>query len=263
MTGATLQASANSSQRPLSVALSTTRQLAVAVQFVDGFTGQPIFNKYSVSIETFPGVAPKLLQSLADGWAGAWSGSDATYRFSLTNLPPPAQLPGGTFNLVVTNPGGAPVYANPLPASPSGPYAASAPLKVTIPPVAPHAPPVLASDYLVALPLWPTVAFSVPNGETAVSGWVVSKASGTPQVGFGVTFASAGAAAGAAPQAVTDGSGQFLYRLPNLARPAGPNPQVTLNITMVDQNGAAVAVTPPNLTVSAGILTSSVVLTVP
>jgi hypothetical protein len=262
MTGATLQASANSSQRPPWVAPSGTRQLAVAVQFIDGFTGQPIFNKYSVSIENFPGVAPKLMQSLADGWAGAWSSSDATYRFSLTNLPPPAQLPGGTFNLVVTNPGGAPVYATPLPPSPSGPYAASAPLKVTIPPVAPHAPPVLASDYLVALPLWPTVAFRVPNGETAVSGWVVSKASGTPQVGYGVAFAAAGAA-GAAPQAVTDGSGQFLYRLTNLARPAGPNPQVTLTITIVDQKGAAVTVAPANLTVSAGTLTGSVVLTVP
>jgi hypothetical protein len=259
MTGATLQASANGSQRPPWVALSTTRQLAVAVQFIDGFTGQPIFNKYSVSIEKFPGVAPKLMQSLADAWAGAWSGSDATYRFSLTNLPLPAQLPGGTFNLVVTNPGGAPVYANPLPASPSGPYAVSAPLKVTIPPVAPHAPPVLASDYLVALPLWPTAAFRVPNGETALSGSVVSKASGTPQVGYGVAFA----AAGAAPQAVTDGSGQFLYRLTNLARPAGPNPQVTLTITIVDQKGAAVDVAPANLTVSAGTLTGSVVLTVP
>jgi hypothetical protein len=182
----------------------------------------------------------------------------------LLNLPVLAQLPAGTFNLVVTNPGGAPVYANPLPPSPSGLYAASAPLKVTIPPVAPHSPPVRASDYLVALPLWPTVAFRVPDGETAVSGWVMSKVAGTPQVGFGVTFAPAGAAAGAAPRAVTDGSGQFLYRLTNLARPAGPNPTVALAITIVDQKGVPVAaVEPPNLTVSAGILTGSVLLTVP
>jgi hypothetical protein len=243
---------------------ATSRQLAVSVQFIDGFTGQPIFNRYSVSIAKFPGVDPKLTRSLTDaGWIGAWSGSDGTYRFSLTNLPAAAQAPAGTFDLVVTNPGGAPVYANPLPPSPAGPYAAVAPLEVTIPPVAPHPPPVLASDYLVRLPLWPTVAFRAPDGETAVSGWVVSKAGGTRLAGLGVAFAPAGAAAGAAPRAVTDGSGQFLYRLNNLARPAGPKPEVALTITIVDQNGAPLVVDPLSKTVSAGVLTGNVLLTAP
>lgn len=253
----------NSLQRPGWVAPITSRQLAVAVQFTDGFTGQPIFNKYTVSIAKFPGVAPPLTRTLAGAWAGAWSGSDATYRFSLTNLPLPAQLPNGTFDLVAANQGGASLYANPLPRSPSGPYATATPLTVTIPPVAPHAPPVRASDYLFALPLWPTVAFRVPDGETAVSGWVMSRAAGTPQVGFGVAIAPAAAGAGAAPRTITDGSGQFLYRLTNLVRPAGPNPTVALTITLVDQTGAPVAVQPQNLTVSAGLRTGSVVLTVP
>jgi hypothetical protein len=245
---------------------ATARQLAVVVRFVDGFTQQPVAGRYSVSIAQFPGVDPALLRSLAGGaWVGAWSGSDATYRFSLTNPPSAAatELPAGTFDLVVTNPGGAPVFSNPLPATPAGPYAAVVPLKVTIPPFAPHPPPVLASDYLVALPLWPTVAFTVPVGETAISGWVVSEKGGTPTAGLRVAVAPPGAVVGAIPQAVTDGSGQFLYRLNNLARPAGPNPTVTLTITITDQNGAPVDVKPATLTVSAGTLTGSVILTVP
>jgi hypothetical protein len=245
---------------------ATARQLAVAVRFVDGFTQQPVVGGYSVSITEFPGVDPKLLRSFAGrAWVGAWSGSDATYRFSLTSPPSAAavQLPAGTFDLVVTNPGGAPVFSSPLPATPAGPYAAVAPLKVTIPPVAAHLPPVLASDYLVALPLWPTVAFTVPVGETAISGWVVIEAGGTRPAGLRVAFAPPGAAVGAIPQTVTDGSGQFLYRLNNLAPPAGRNPKVTLTITIVDQNGAPVTVKPTTLTVSAGVLTGSVILTVP
>jgi hypothetical protein len=245
---------------------ATARQLAVAVRFVDGFTQQPVTPRYSVSITQFPGVDPKLLRSLAGrAWVAAWSDSDATYRFSLTSPPSAAavQLPAGTFDLVVTNPGGAPVFSNPPPATPAGPYAAVAPLKVTIPPVAAHLPPVLTSDYLVALPLWPTVAFTVPVGETAISGWVVSKAGGTRPSGLRVAFAPPGAAAGALPQVITDGSGQFLYRLNNLARPAGPNPKVTLTIAIADQNGAPVTVEPATLTVPAGIPTGSVILTVP
>jgi hypothetical protein len=136
------------------------------------------------------------------------------------------------------------------------------PLQVTIPPTAAHPPPVLASDYLVELPLWPTAAFHVPDGETAVSGWVVS-AGRTNVAGLKLKLFESTTGPTGEPWTSTDSAGQFLYRLPNLPRPAGPNPQTTLNVEMVDQTNAPLTVAPATLTVSIGKSTSLVQLMVP
>jgi hypothetical protein len=242
------------------------RDLAVVVRFVDGFTGQPVRFPLSVSIPHFTGIDPRKLTSMPGGkWIGVWSDADATYRFSLPNLPllaGSAQLPTGTFNLLVTTADGVNLYANPPIAPPRGPYAALMPLQVTIPPTAAHPPPVLASDYLVELPLWPTAAFRVPDGETAVSGWVVS-AGRANVAALKLKLFKSGTGPSGEPWASTDSAGQFLYRLPNLPRPTGPDPQATLEVDIVDQANAPLTVAPATLTVSIGKPTSLVQLLVP
>jgi hypothetical protein len=121
---------------------------------------------------------------------------------------------------------------------------------------------VLASDYLVELPLWPTPAFRVPEGETAISGWVVSAGS-TNVAGLKLKMFESNTGPSGEPWASTDSAGQFLYRLPNLPRPAGPDPQATLDVEMVDQANAPLTVAPATLTVSIGKPTSLVQLLVP
>ena len=244
----------------------SSRDLAVVVRFVDGFTGQPVRIPLSVSIPQFTGIDPRKLTSMPGGkWIALWFDADATYRFSLPNLPlavGATQLPTGTFNLLVTTTDGVNLYANPPIAPPRGPYAALMPLQVTIPPTAAHPPPVLTSDYLVELPLWPTAAFRVPDGETAVSGRVVSAGS-TNVAGLKLKLFESNTGPSGEPWASTDAAGQFLYRLPSLPRPAGPNPQATLSVQMVDQTNAPLTVAPATLTVSIGKSTSLVQLTVP
>jgi hypothetical protein len=245
---------------PPALSPSGSRGLAVAIRFVDGFTGQPVNSPLLVSINTFTGIDPSVMASLSvAGWNALWSETDSTYRFSVPNV---SQVPTGIFDLAIANTSGVDLYSDPPAALPNGPYAAQTQLQVTIPPVAAHPPPVLATDYLVQLELWPTVAFTVPYGETAVSGWVVS-ADGTKVAGLKVNLSASATGANGEPWVSTDGSGQFLYRLPNLPRPAGPDPQVTLDVAVVDQTASPLTVTPTSLTVPAGKLTGSVRLRVP
>jgi hypothetical protein len=230
-----------------------SRDLAVVVRFVDGFTRQPLSLPLSVSIPGFAGVDPKLLTSLASGkWVARWSDADATYRFSLPNLPTingSPELPRGTFDLLVTTAAGVNVYANPPAVLPGSPYASATRLQVTIPPVAPHPPPVLASDYLVELPLWPTAAFRVPDGETAISGWVVS-ASTANVVGLKLRLSPSRTGPAGQPWIGTDGAGQFLYRLPGLRRTAGS----AIAVEVVDPSNAPLTVAPATLTITIGTL---------
>jgi hypothetical protein len=241
------------------------RDLAVVVRFVDGFTGQPIRTQFSVSIPKFSGIDPRNLATMPAKWVALWSDGDATYRFSLPNpllAAGTAQLPTGTLDLLVTTADGVNLYADPPIAPPRGSYAALTPLQVTIPPIAAHPPPVLASDYPVELPLWPTAAFRPPDGETAVSGWAVS-AGRTTVAGLKLRLFESDSGPSGEPWASTDSAGQFLYRLPNLPRPTGPNPQGTLNVEIVDQGNAPLTVAPATLTVSIGKPTSLVQLLVP
>ena len=195
---------------------SSQRDLSAAVRFVDGFTGQPVVLQFSVSIP-----AGASIPGGAGGWVGSWAPSDNTYRFSLVN---PAmvgnapKMPTGTFDLSVTTLDGVALYAEPPSATPPGPYVLTDRPQLTLPVAQAHAPPVLASDYLTELLMWPTAAFSVPLGETAVSGWVVSAGGGVVS-GLRLKLVQQGGPSGE-PWATTDGAGQFLIRLPNVKPPA-------------------------------------------
>jgi len=215
-----------------------SRTLAAVVQFVDPFTALPIRVPFAVSI-------PALR------WTALWWDTDATYRFSCANVPLVGgvpQLPTGTFTLGITPTG--------------GPYAPLEPRQITLPPAAPHPPPVLAADYLVQLALWPTIAFRVPPGETAVTACLVS-ASNQSVAGLKVRLFDA-ANVPPPPNVYTrsDAAGQFLIRLPTLRRTAA-NPTVLLDVQVFNAANAPLTVTPAALTIPIGQPTGFVRLAIP
>jgi hypothetical protein len=229
------------------------RDLAVAVRFVDGFTGRPVALQFSVSIARGIG-----------NWNALWAPADATYRFPLTNpsmVGNAPQMPSGTFDLAVTTLDGVALYTDRPRATPPGPYVLTDRPQVTLPIAKAHAPPVLASAYLTELSMWPTAAFSVPLGETAVSGWVVS-AGGANISALRLKLLEPDGPSGE-PWATTDGAGQFLVRLPDVKRPAGSDPTLTLSVEMVDQAGNPLSVAPSTLTVPVGTVTRFVRLLIP
>jgi hypothetical protein len=230
------------------------RDLVGAVRFVDGFTGQPIGLQFSVSIP-----------SPAGTWAATWASSDATYRFSQANpkiVRDAPQLATGTFDLNVTTLDGVNLYVQPPAATPPGPYVLTNQPEVTFPIAASHPPPVLATDYLTELSMWPTPAFSVPVGETAVSGWVVS-ASGGNVSALRLKLLQANEGPAGEPWATTDGAGQFVIRLPSVKLPPGLDPTLTLNVEMVDQHNNPITVAPSTLTVQVGTVTKFTRLLIP
>jgi hypothetical protein len=216
-----------------------TRNLAAAVQFVDSFTGLAIRVPFMVSI-------PALR------WNALWWDTDATYRFSLSNVAIVGgvpQLPTGTFTLGIT--------------PTNGPYAALEPRQITLPPAPVHPPPVLATDYLVRLIIWPTVAFRVPPGETAVVARLVSTSN---QTIAGLKIRLFDAAAPPPPPSVytrSDAAGQFLVRLPALRRGNAANPMAQLDVQVFDAANTPLTVTPATLPVPIGQLTSFVTLAIP
>jgi len=216
-----------------------TRHLAAVVQFVDPFTALPIRVPFAVSI-------PALR------WTALRWDNDATYRFSRANAPlvgGTPQLPVGTFTLSVT--------------PTSGTYAALEPRQITLPPAPSHPPPVLVADYLVALALWPTVAFRVPAGETAVTARLVSASN---QNVTGLKLRLFDSAAPPPPPNVytrSDAAGQCLVRLPTLRRGNVANPTVLLTVQVFDAANALLVVTPATLTVPIGQATGFVTLGIP
>jgi hypothetical protein len=216
-----------------------TRDLAAVVQFADPFTALPIRVPFTVSIPALH-------------WTALRWDTDATYRFSRANAPlvgGKPQLPVGTFTLSVT--------------PTSGTYAALEPRQITLPPAPLHPPPVLAADYLVALALWPTVAFRVPAGETAVTARLVSASN---QTVAGLKARLFDAAAPPPPPNVytrSDAAGQFLIRLPALRRGNVANPTVLLAVQVFDAANVLLVVTPATLTVPIGQATGFVTLGIP
>ena len=227
-----------------------SRYLGVVVRFVDPFTNRPVPVQFSVSI-------PELR------WTALWRGSDSTYRFSKSNVPVIGgvpQLPTGTFDLKVDLPGRENDPPDPPTALPRGPYAAFEPRLVTLPPAAPHPPPVLVSDYLVDLLLWPTVAFTVPAGETAVVAQIVSSTAQSV-VGLKVhVFQGASPPAGT-PYTRTNAAGQFLYRLPDLKRKVGAL-TASLGIQVFSAADTPLAVTPSSFAVPIGQVTRNLTFSV-
>jgi hypothetical protein len=214
------------------------RDLAAVVQFVDPFTALPVRDPFTVAIPALH-------------WTALRWHSDATYRFSLANVPLVGgvpQLPVGTFTLSVSPARGA--------------YTALEPRLLTLPPAAPHPPPVLATDYLVALALWPTLAFRVPPGETAVTARLVSASN--QNVG-GLKARLFDAASPPPPNVYTrsDAAGQFLIRLPALRRGNAANPTALLDVQVFDAADLPLVVTPATLTVPIGQPTGFVTLEIP
>ena len=216
-----------------------TRDLAAAVQFFDPFTSLPIRVPFAVSLPA--------LQWTALRWD-----TDATYRFSLANvliLGGAPNLPTGAFTLSVTRAG--------------APYAALEPRQITLPVTAPHPPPVLYEDYLVALALWPTVAFRPPPGETAVTARLVSTSNQNVAGLKARMFAASTPPPPANVYTRSDATGQFLIRLPALQRKNVANPTALLDVQVFNAANTALAVTPATLTVPIGQLTNYVTLTIP
>jgi hypothetical protein len=197
-------------------------------------------------------------------WQALWWDTDATYRFSLANTPLVGgvpQFPNGVFNLEVDVQDGQNLPTLTAGNLPRGPYAALETRQLTLPPT-PHSPP-LVTDYRVDLTLWPTVAFRPPSGETAVVGGVVS-ASNQNVAGLKVILLDASVPPPPSPPYTrTDGSGQFLFRLPNLRCGATPNPTSTLNVQVLNAANTPLAVTPPTLTVPTGLVTNFIKLNLP
>ena len=218
-----------------------TRDLAAAVQFFDPFTSLPIRVPFAVSLPA--------LQWTALRWD-----TDATYRFSLANvliLGGAPNLPTGAFTLRAS-PGLAPRYA----AAGTAPDYASCDSTA---PAAGH----FDEDYLVALALWPTVAFRVPVGETAVTAHLVSTSN---QSVAGLKVRMFDPSAPPPPPNVytrSDAAGRFLIRLPALRRGNVANPTALLDVQVFNAANTALAVTPATLTVPVGQLTGFVTLTIP
>jgi hypothetical protein len=227
-----------------------THYLGVVVRFVDPFTNRPVQVQFSVSIPALK-------------WLALWWGSDSTYRFSKSNVPVIGgvpQLPTGKFDLKVDLPGRENDPPDSPTALPRGPYAAFEPRQVTLPAVAPHPPPVLVSDYLVDLTLWPTVAFTVPAGETAVVAQIVSS-TGQSVAGLKVLVFQGASPPPGTPYTRTDSAGQFLYRLPDLKRKVGAL-TASLGIQVFSVANTPLAVTPSTLSLPIGQVMRNLTLSV-
>jgi hypothetical protein len=209
----------------LFLGVDVVHRLAVAVRFFDIFTRDTVQVPLTVTIP-----ALRLRAFRAE--------SDSTYRFVITNREVPA---GGPFDILVETPGGE--------------YEAREAMQVTLPIVVGHPPPVVRPDYLLEFPLWPTRLRKVPPAETAVTGRIISGGA-TNVDGLRVFLFEPPGPVPATPYAYTNGSGEFLFRLPQLhARMSGAVPIVTatLDIEIRDPILALVApVIPGNVVVDLG-----------
>jgi len=167
----------------------------------------------------------------------------------------------GTFDLKIDLPGRENYPPDPPTALPRGPYAAFDARQVTMPPAAPHGPPVLISDYLVDLILWPTTAFASPAGETALVGQIVSNTAQNV-AGLKVMVFQGAALPPGTPYTWTDAAGQFLYRLPGLKRKVGVL-SANLDIQVFTAAGAPLAVGPSPFMIPIGQATRGLTFNVP
>lgn len=180
---------------------SIRHELAVAVRFVDAFTGKPIDVPLDVRATTLPLPLPLPPARPPNvPWIARRHPEDSTYRFLVSDG---ESMPSGPLEVTVTDPSGA--YANLEPQ----------PLTVLLPrPLVAHPPTPDRSDFLVEPRLWPTRRFSAAPGETAVIGRVVSAGALTPidrlRIRLGVSPLPAD------PFTYTNSFGEFLFRLPGL-----------------------------------------------
>lgn len=180
-------------------------RLAMAMRFVDVFTGATILLPLDVRIEVLAAYAgmPRL------PWR-AVRAADGTYRFltSVNTVPPVAAV-----SVVVTAPGGEYLDLEPAPVALPRPIAGTFPAR---------------SDFIVTRALWPTRVLALPVGETAVTGRVRTAAN-APASRYRVTLGEAPIPAGA-PYGYTDADGGFVVRLPNV-RTLSPPPALAIRAT--------------------------------
>jgi hypothetical protein len=199
------------------------RSLSVVYRFYDEFFF-PIDNR------TPPVRSPLDVSIPALNWS-AWPASDLSYRFSALTLTEPP--PSGT-NLQVQ------VVAE------LGDYVNLQPITVDLPRSVSNPP--LASDFLINVPLWPTVALRPPQSETAVRGFITSSSS-QPVANLKVEMWMHPAATPppGTPFTLSDANGAFLFRFPLLKGASGSN--VTINVRI---NNGTIAGTPSSLPIVVG-----------
>lgn len=198
-----------------------THRLAVALRFVDIFTGRAVDDELRVRIDGH------------DDWAPVYGASDSTYRFTRSVEPlPNLGLVGVTVESIET------------PAR----YANRTALQITVPSAGPVPSPMTFAHHLVEHPLEPTTAFRPPNGETSLRGVVLR--AGTPQPDFQLAIGVGAPPVPATAVAHTDANGEFVYRLPAAAAVVAGlvvSTTAALHIIVSDAGGAVQAVTSPPL----------------
>jgi hypothetical protein len=172
-------------------------RLAVALRFVDAFTGAAIAVPLSVRAEVLP-VVPGMPRI---PWHAVRAG-DGTYRLLTTGT---TVQPVGAIDVIVTALDDEYLDAEPAPVMLPRPLAGPLPTR---------------ADFIVTRTLWPTRRLALPAGETSVVG-NVRTAAGVAAVGYRVTLGELPIAA--APYAYTDAAGDFLVPLPSV-RTLSPPP---------------------------------------
>ena len=190
-----------------------THRLAIALRFVDVFTGRPVENALRVAI---PG----------QRWEAVYCATDSTYRFLMTASP----VSSGAFQVVVEDP--EQIYVN------------HQSIELMLTP-SPPMPPIARHDYLHEFPLWPTRRFKVPMGETALVGRLVSASAGGVG-GLDVRIFPAGEPPPSTPFARSNADGEFLFRLPQVTRETDGTPIPLSLEVQVSRDGIGVSPVTPS-----------------
>jgi hypothetical protein len=200
------------------------RTLLAVYRFYDVFF-------YPIQDRTTPVNSPLEVSVPSTGQVALRSDGDFTYRFSAVTLTQPAPVGVDLAVQVVAT---------------DGDYASFEPILLTLP--LPLSTPPVRGDFLIPTPLWPTVAYRPPSGETAVRGAVRSPTA-QPVAGLKVEVwpgASPLPPAGT-PYTRTNANGDFLFRFPLLKGTAGTS--LTAGIRL---EGGAVPVTPSSTSIVLG-----------
>src|SRR6185436_20107301 len=153
-----------------------------------------------------------------------------TYRFSVLTLTQPA--PTGAFTVQVSAPGGEYVSFDSI--------VLSLPLPVSEPPQRP--------DFLIAKPLWPTVAMRPPDGETAVRGHIDSPtAQPVADLDVEMWLGSAPVPPPGTPFTRSNTHGDFLVCFPMLKGAPGAPLSVRVRLS-----GGAIPISPASLSITLG-----------
>ena len=164
-------------------------------------------------------------------WSALRVEKDLTYRFSAPTLTQIAPT-GTNLEVGVVDPGGEYVNFEPI--------LLTLPLPLSTPPV--------NTDFLIAKPLWPTIAMRPPAGETAVRGHIRS-ATSQPVGGLKVEMwlGPSLTPPPGTPYTVSNTKGDFLFRFPLLKGQSGANASFRVRL-----NAGAIVISPALLSIVLG-----------